>query len=102
MGKLPYPFPLETSKDNRRLGSAGQRVDSVKVIIVLACIRWPSDWVAETYFVVVAKGKKTFNLQTFCNYKYLFLAKMSSLIFFFCVGITYLLPEVVIPQCILG
>lgn len=102
MGKLPYPFPLETSKDNRRLGSAGQRVDSVKVIIVLACIHWPSDWVAETYFVVVAKGKKTFNLQTFCNYKYLFLAKMSSLIFFFCVGITYLLPEVVIPQCILG
>lgn len=77
-------------------------MDSVKVIIVLACIHWPSDWVAETYFVVVAKGKKTFNLQTFCNYKYLFLAKMSSLIFFFCVGITYLLPEVVIPQCILG
>lgn len=40
MGKLQYPFPLETSKDNGELGAGGQAVNSMKEVIVLACIHW--------------------------------------------------------------
>lgn len=50
MGKLPYAFPLETSKDNRGLGPGGQNEKGCS-----PCLYSLEDWVAETYFIVVAR-----------------------------------------------
>lgn len=59
MGKLPYPFPLETSKDNRTRDwrtECGQYERGYS-----PCLYSLADWIAETCFIVVAKGRKTFN-----------------------------------------
>lgn len=52
MGKLPYPFPLHTSKENRGLGAGWQNEKDYS-----PCLFSLADWVAETYFITVEREK---------------------------------------------
>lgn len=55
MGKVQYLFPLETCKDNRGLGAGGQAMHERGYS---PCLHSLADWVAEIYFIVVAREEK--------------------------------------------